>query len=143
MKCLVYADNRHDSSQRLWREVSLIRELEAQKVGTHSGFIKEMKRWPRFQSILVFNAVNASDLDFIVSKKDQLFGFRLILILPDNSEEMISRGHLLHPRYMAQPGGNFKDITAVLHKMANNGGCLNTMYSNGGNILVKRNGSNF
>jgi len=42
---------------------------------------------------------------------------RLILVLPDDDMETISRGHTLRPRFVTYAESDFIDISAVLGKM--------------------------
>jgi hypothetical protein len=42
---------------------------------------------------------------------------RLVLILPDNCETTVSRGHVLRPRFVGYAGSDLSDVAAVVNKM--------------------------
>lgn len=42
---------------------------------------------------------------------------RIILVLPDDSPDIVANGHRLRPRYVTSRGGNLKDLQSVLARM--------------------------
>jgi hypothetical protein len=58
----------------------------------------------------------------LVEHREWLRDRRLILVLPDDDMETISRGHALRPRFVTYAESDFIDISAVLGKMLGGGG---------------------
>lgn len=69
------------------------------------------------QPILIILISTKDELIDILSFRDLLFGFRLILILPDAAEETVALGHRLRPNFLTYLDSNAKEIEAVLEKM--------------------------
>lgn len=57
------------------------------------------------------------ELDAILSRKESLWGLRVILVLPDEERETISKAHRLSPRFIGFMDKGFTDVAAVLAKM--------------------------
>ena len=57
-------------------------------------------------------------LQSLVKMKELLEDIRIILILPEQSNESASIVWKLYPRFISYMNGNFADIEAVLGKMA-------------------------
>lgn len=68
-------------------------------------------------TIAVLLAESQQDLLDILSIKDLLKGVRIVLILPDNNEDSIRKGHTLFPRYLTDVNSDFAWVTLVLKKM--------------------------
>jgi hypothetical protein len=46
-----------------------------------------------------------------------LRNIRLILLLPDDGPDTVSKAHALYPRFVSYGFGDFSDVTAVVAKM--------------------------
>jgi hypothetical protein len=62
-------------------------------------------------------STQADDLSLLLTKSQLLLGKRIILILPDESEQTIAAGHKLQPRFITHVNSDFSEIGAVLRKM--------------------------
>jgi hypothetical protein len=70
--------------------------------------------------ILIILISTKDELIDVLSFRNLLFGFRLILILPDSEEETVALGHRLRPNFLTYLYSNAKEIKAVLEKMLKN-----------------------
>ena len=60
---------------------------------------------------------NISDLENLFTLKNLLKDIRIILILPDRTEEVISMGYKLHPRFLSYMDSELSEVVDVLKKM--------------------------
>jgi hypothetical protein len=68
--------------------------------------------------IVVVLIYRKDELIDLVSKREQLYQVRLVLILPESEEGMISLAHRLRPNYLTYIHKDLKDLKAVLLKMS-------------------------
>ncbi len=68
--------------------------------------------------IAVLLAGSKKELSDILSIRNQLLDLRIVLILPDREEKTITQGHTLYPRFLSYVDSDFKDLQAVVNKMA-------------------------
>ena len=83
------------------------------------GLSERLSQSARGNCTAVILAENISDLENIFTLKNLLKDIRIILILPDRSDEVISMGYKLHPRFLSYMDGEFSDVAVVLKKMIN------------------------
>ncbi|MDP3479179.1 MAG: hypothetical protein Q8R88_05365 [Desulfoprunum sp.] len=67
--------------------------------------------------VLVLILADRKELDQLLDMKELLQDFRLILILPDDGEETVARGHLLMPRYLSFINSDMTESIRVLGRM--------------------------
>jgi hypothetical protein len=67
--------------------------------------------------VFVFLVSGKGELLELVEYREWLRDGKLILVLPDDDMETISRGHALRPRFVTYAESDFIDISAVLGKM--------------------------
>jgi hypothetical protein len=65
----------------------------------------------------LFIAASHEELDELLSIRFLLRSIRIVLILSDRSEQTISAGHDLAPRFLSYVDGDINEVTAVLSKM--------------------------
>lgn len=76
---------------------------------------------PRYNlNLAIVMAASREELSEIVCLSDLLWDMRIILILPDDQRDTISKGHLLRPRFLSYADSDFSDVAAVLTKMFEN-----------------------
>jgi hypothetical protein len=68
-------------------------------------------------AVVLFLADDA-DLARILTLKEVLGNTRVILILPEWDPDLVTGGHFLRPRFMTCRGLDFREVGAVLTKMA-------------------------
>jgi len=57
------------------------------------------------------------ELSNLISIRHLFRDIRIILVLPDNEEATISKGHCLRPRFLTYADSNFSDVIAVIENM--------------------------
>ncbi|MBN1380523.1 MAG: hypothetical protein JXA41_02490 [Deltaproteobacteria bacterium] len=67
--------------------------------------------------VTVIFAATRKDFHRILPLKDFLSDMNLVLILPDDSPEMMAEAHTLRPRYITWADSDFRDIEAVLKRL--------------------------
>lgn len=75
--------------------------------------------------VFVFLVSSKQELTELVEYREWLKDRRLILVLPDDDIETISRGHALRPRFVTYVESDYIDISAVLGKMLGVGALQN------------------
>ena len=68
--------------------------------------------------VLILIPNKREQLDQLLKMKELLQDFRLILILPDSSEETVTRGHLLMPRFLTFIDNDMAEVLHVLGRMS-------------------------
>lgn len=81
------------------------------------GLSERLSQSARGNCTAVILAENITDLENLFTLKNLLRDIRIILVLPDRSEEVISMGYKLHPRFLSYMDSEFSDVAVVLKKM--------------------------
>lgn len=84
-------------------------------------FSARIRHIPRDIEVAVLSVRNDQNLTALLSLADYLDSIRIILLLPEFESDMIRKGHLLRPRYLAFLNGDYSDVGAVMSKMIKNG----------------------
>ncbi len=87
---------------------------------TLEDFFKRLHKPKRWDSIIIVCPASRDELEKISVQKDLFINTRVVLILPDRSEETIACGCGFYPRFSIFADQDFKDIVAVLQKMRMN-----------------------
>ncbi|MEW6261952.1 MAG: hypothetical protein AB1641_02650 [Thermodesulfobacteriota bacterium] len=69
--------------------------------------------------LAVIMAADEMELSLVTSMSDLLAYLPLILIVPNQEEDILELAHLLRPRYLSFTDGDFKDVSAVLGRILN------------------------
>ena len=72
------------------------------------------------QAVAVVVASDSKELSELISMRDWFSQLRLVLLVPDRTNETVSKGHLMRPRFLSYYDGDFSDVAAVLGKMIAN-----------------------
>ena len=67
--------------------------------------------------IAILNAADRNELEGLVLLRDLLSDIRVVLIVPDQDEIMVSLAHRLQPRFLARANGDWDEIRMVLGNM--------------------------
>lgn len=65
---------------------------------------------------VIFDATE-HELNSLLPFKDLLLRMPVILVLPNNSREVVAKGHSLRPRFVTFADSDFSDVRDVLQKM--------------------------
>ena len=123
MKLLLYAKDKKGAGDRLQRVIEMFAKRADIEI---FRTINDFAHWlcqpkPMFDEIIsVLLAAGREDLQGLFSIRDFFRNVRMILILPDQERDTISKGHKLYPRFVSYADGNFADVAAVLGKMLRN-----------------------
>lgn len=81
------------------------------------GLSDRLSQSARGNCTAVILAENITDLENLFVLKNLLKDIRIVLILPDRSERVISMGYKLHPRFLSYMDSEFSEVVVVLKKM--------------------------
>ena len=98
----------------------LSRELEEERLEvrrTMSGLISTLRNPRRLKEPAVFVIAGRKELARLLSLKSLLNGVRLILILPDRTEETVALAHRLHPRFLSYLDSEFAPVIMVVRRL--------------------------
>ncbi len=71
-------------------------------------------------TVIVILIMNGKELEEVLSLRSLLMDRRIILILPESSQDFLRLGLTLRPRYCCDPDRGFEDVLAVLEQMIRN-----------------------
>ena len=130
MDLFFYASDTKDTGELLW---NLHQDVNDRFKGEFYRTINELAnrlRQPKDDpTIAVILAGSQKELADMLSIRDLLDRSRIILILPDRSEDTITKGYSMFPRFVTYVDSNFNWVTAVLSKMlSNNKGGNKSLY---------------
>lgn len=121
MGLLFYASDLNGTGKPVW---DLYQDLAADYTSefcqTLNDLTKHLRQFHSDPQIAVLLAGSRKELLEIISIRNLIDGFRLILILPDNKKATVNKGHSLYPRFLTYVDGNFDWVAAVLEKMLTN-----------------------
>ncbi|MFO7752447.1 MAG: hypothetical protein R6V41_04940 [Desulfobacteraceae bacterium] len=119
MEIIVFSNRDNTQKDLLLKEISQIPNLDY-RMNFDLDTLFETVKFKASDAVFVFLITFEEELDLLISNKRRFFNARFILILSDTEKTLVSKGLSLHPRYLAQTDYGFRDVAAVLDKMANN-----------------------
>ena len=123
MSLLFYSTSAKGQGKKLHRVIEvLVLKREIEIFRTIESLTRRLHRpgLGHNMTIAVFLAASKEELSELVSIRNLLADFRIILVLPDTRDDTISKGHTLSPRFLTYQDGDFLDVAAVLGKMLRN-----------------------
>ena len=118
MNLILYANNNTGSGKQLQAVIEAI--VCKNSIEIYRNVERLSKRLCRRRydvDIAVLLAASHKELQELLAIKELLHDIRIILLLPDNENETIAKGHKLYPRFLSYSDGNFDDVAAILSKM--------------------------
>ncbi len=82
-----------------------------------ADFKRKIYSFPREIDVVVVLAQDDSQLSDLLRYRDALDDIEIILILPDQNKDTVSKGMSLYPRFLAYTDSDFADVSAVLAKL--------------------------
>jgi hypothetical protein len=82
-----------------------------------NNLMRRLSLNPSDVSILLLVIQNKQGLSDLLQVRNHIIGHRVIMVLPDQESETLSKAHLLYPRYLTYMDSDFEDLNAVLDKM--------------------------
>lgn len=68
-------------------------------------------------TIAVLHIRSREELEALITRRNLLEDFRIIMILPDNDEVTTAMGHILRPRFVVYSDSDLPDASVILGKM--------------------------
>jgi hypothetical protein len=90
-------------------KIEVYREIEALSQRLHRPFFD--------LTVAVLFCCSKSDLLDILALRPLLKDVRIILILPDDDDDTLAKGHALGPRFLSYHDEDFSDVAGVLSRM--------------------------
>lgn len=87
---------------------------------TLQAFSQRLRQPLSRPTVTILLPADEKDLDNLVSIHDFLLHLPIILILPGQNHDLVTKGHSLRPRFLTFADSDFSDVAAVLTKMLNN-----------------------
>ena len=118
MSLLYYRPPQNSAAEKLQFIIeSEIPDQQLEIFHSIEGFTRRLSQSARGNCTAVILAEDITDLQNLFTLKKLLKDIRIILILPDRTEEMISIGYKLHPRFLSYMDSEFSEVAIVLKKM--------------------------
>lgn len=119
MIVLLYASHWEEPAERLQRLIQSSFPVEGIEIyRTLSSFQHRLQNPPDLPFIIVLLAGEHHEVFDFRAIDHLLGGTRLILILPDQTEETLHTAHRLRPRYLTFADSDFSELAQVITKMA-------------------------
>jgi hypothetical protein len=112
-----------DQSERKQLEAALKKAAARQLLEVFTkfeDFSARIRRLPIGIDVAVLSIQNDYQLTALLSLSEYLYSVRIILVLPEQNDHMVNKGHLFHPRFVAFKNSDVSNIAAVLSKMIRN-----------------------
>jgi hypothetical protein len=118
MDLIVYVPQEDESGRRLQEMVGrLVWQDTIEIFYTLKRLFFRLRHPTGQEDIAVLLASSTKELNELVTNSHLLNCLRIILILPDEEENTIAKGHLLRPRFISYKDNRFSDLSLVLQKM--------------------------
>jgi len=97
-----------------------LNEIKIKVVYSLYDVVQNLRGAMQNSTVVLLHAASHDSLDDIMLIREKLGGTRIILILPDEEDDTVAKGHLLRPRFISTVNCDFNNILAVLNKMESN-----------------------
>lgn len=118
MKLFYFAGNNKPLSAKLLNIMESC--VRPESIFVHTSVNSLAGRLRRFYAdsiMIVILTITVEELMDIVAIKELLQDLPILLILPDNKKETISKGTTLHPRFISYIQDDFTEVEIVMRKM--------------------------
>lgn len=119
MNIILFAGSEEkDAGKRLLDKITADFSYEKIEFFNHlSSFEKRIYGFPKKIDVVVILAASVNQLTRLLQFRDILEGIEILLILPDQDKDTVSKGLSLYPRFITYTDSNFDDVSAVLGKL--------------------------
>lgn len=115
---LVFAKTRTGIARAMKQRLNGTSQAMRLEYYTHLDDLLHRLHRPRMNlKIGVLSIGSRSELDCLLAVKDLLADMRLILVLPDNHPQTLSKAHALSPRFITFVESGMAALTSVVEKM--------------------------
>ena len=118
MKLILYSNETNEAGKKLQKVIETSFPVKYRELyQTIESLATRFRQPGAYDAVVVLLASTGKELSDIFSIRNLLSDLRIILILPDRKNETVRKGRSLYPRYVSYADDDFRDISAVLHKM--------------------------
>ncbi len=118
MKLLFYTPENYNPGKRLQEALNTVAPEECFSICHGVDDLSRLLRRPIVRpDVAVFFPSTREELAAMIAMRKLFMDLRIILVLPDDSKDMVSEALTLHPRFLSDPDLGFYDVAAVLKKM--------------------------
>jgi hypothetical protein len=118
MNLLFYASVDNRDARKVFEIMQLLeKEITLEFHRDINLFMQRLRQPANDLAAAVIFTAGMEDLDDMCSIRHFLGDIAVILVLPENSEEYIRKGHLLRPRFLTYTESSQREIAAVLNNM--------------------------
>jgi len=122
MGIIVYSEKSNPSISRFHRRVAgLAPEIRMASHHTFESLIQHLCFPERLheETMVVLFVSDEDDLLVVESCREYFEDLKVILVLPSLDKTMISRAHMLRPRFIEYGSSDFKNVIAIIRKIHN------------------------
>lgn len=118
MDLLVFIPTMDQPGRRLQRVIgNLVWQGTIEIFRTIKKISSRLRHLTGEETVVILLVSSPKELDELTADLQLFINFRVILILPDGTEDTIAKGHRLRPRFLAHRDSDFSDVSRVLQKM--------------------------
>lgn len=117
MDLIIYSHPNHPEKQDLLKKISGTAASPPVMMFDLDGLFRQLRSRVSGRVIIVFLISFGEELDRLLADRSSLFNTRYIIVLPENREDLASKGLALQPRYLGYGRRDFPDVCDVLKKM--------------------------
>ena len=118
MSLLLYRPLQNDAAEKLQGIIESELPGEDLEIFYSTGnFSERLRQQSRSNCAVVILADSMNDLQSLFALKNLLTDIRIILVLPERSEEVIAMGYKFRPRFLSYMDSDFSDLAVVLKKI--------------------------
>jgi len=118
MSILIYYTDSTEAGESLRQAIEQSVQDETIEVYREIGALSERLHRPSFDlSVVILFCCSKADLMDVLTLQNLLKDVRIILILPDDDDDTLTKGHALGPRFLSYRDQGFHDVAGVLSRM--------------------------
>jgi len=118
MSILIYYTDATEAGESLKQAIEQSVQDETIEVYRDIGALSQRLHRPSFDlSVVILFCCSKDDLMDVLTLQNLLKDVRIILILPDDDDDTLAKGHALGPRFLSYRDQGFHDVAGVLSRM--------------------------
>lgn len=118
MSILIYYTDATEAGESLKQAIEQSVQDETIEVYRDIGALSQRLHRPSFDlSVVILFCCSKDDLMEVLTLQNLLKDVRIILILPDDDDDTLAKGHALGPRFLSYRDQGFHDVAGVLSRM--------------------------
>jgi hypothetical protein len=114
----LYLDNRDATSRKVWEALEMTDLCNNADLYTNmKDFVNIVDKPIDPSTIVIIPVIDYDHLQKLTNIRESLYRFRLLLVLPEGSRELMNLGHTFRPRVLLHAGDISPNLIPVLRKM--------------------------